>query len=126
MKPGLRISAAEWEVMNIVWQQQPVPAAAVAEALEKRKQWSLATVRTLLRRLVGKQALAQQQEGKRFLYTTRVSMADCVRQESESFLGRVLGRTPPATVLQLVRKADLSQEDIQELRRILKQKERQP
>lgn len=109
-----------------MWEQAPVPAAAVADALEERKQWSLATVRTLLRRLVNKQALAQQQEGKRFLYAPRVSMAECVRQESQSFLGRVLGRTPPATVLQLVKKAALSKEDIQELRRILKQKEKEP
>src|SRR5215469_5869817 len=115
MRPRIRISGAEWEVMNIVWEHAPVPAAAVAEALEKRKKWSLATVRTLLRRLVNKQALAQQQEGKRLLYTARVSMADCVRHESESFLDRVLGRTPPATILQLVKKAALSKQDIQEL-----------
>ena len=111
--------------MTIVWAQQPVPAAAVAEALHKRKRWSLATVRTLLRRLVKKGALEQRPEGKRFLYAPHVSMADCIRQESKSFLDRVLGRTPPATVLQLVEKADLSKDDIEELRRILRQKERE-
>jgi BlaI family penicillinase repressor len=126
MKPKIRISDAEWEVMTVVWEQAPVAAAAVAESLEKRKRWSLATVRTLLRRLVNKRALDQQPEGKRFLYTPRVSMAECVRQESESFLDRVLGRTPPATVLQLVEKAQLSKQDIQELRRILRQKEKEP
>src|SRR3974377_1619166 len=112
MKRSVRITDAEWEVMSVVWEQAPVPAAAVAEALEKRKQWSLATVRTLLRRLVSKKALDQQAEGKRFLYTPRVSMAECVRQQSQSFLDRVLGRTPPATVLQLVERADLTKQDI--------------
>jgi BlaI family penicillinase repressor len=126
MKPAIRISDAEWEVMNVVWAQTPVPAAAVAGALQKRKQWSLATVRTLLRRLVNKRALDQQQEGKRFLYLPRVSIDECIRQESKSFLDRVLGRTPPATVLQLVEKAELSKTDIQELRRILKEKEKEP
>jgi predicted transcriptional regulator len=53
-------------------------------------------------------------------------MNDCVRQESASFLDRVLGRTPPETVLQLVEKAELSKQDIQELRRILKRKEKEP
>ena len=126
MKPTIRISDAEWEVMNVVWKRTPVPAAAVAEALQKRKQWSLATVRTLLRRLVNKRALDQQPEGKRFLYLPRVSIDECIRQESESFLDRVLGLTPPATVLQLVEKAELSKTDIQELRRILKEKEKDP
>ena len=112
--------------MAVVWERAPVAAAAILEALAGRKQWSLATVRTLLRRLVAKGALKQEAEGKRYLYRPRVSMAECARRESESFLDRVLGRTSAATVLQLVKKADLSPQDIQELRRILREKEREP
>jgi BlaI family transcriptional regulator, penicillinase repressor len=124
MKNSIRISNAEWEVMNVAWRRAPVPAAEVAHLLEKKTKWSLTTVRTLLRRLVTKGALGQQPEGKRYLYVPRVSAEDCVRRESESFLNRVLGRTPPATVLQLVRETDLSKRDIQQLRRILRSKEK--
>lgn len=46
------------------------------------------------------------------------------RQESESFLDRVLGRAPSAAILHLVRRADLSSKDIEELRRILREKEK--
>ena len=81
MKQSLRITEAEWEVMAVVWEQEPVAASAVVEVLEERKQWTLATVRTLLRRLVNKGALAQEAEGKRYLYTARVSMEDCARRE---------------------------------------------
>ena len=126
MKGSIHITEAEWEVMAVVWERAPVAASKVVEVLEKKKQWTLATVRTLLRRLVNKGALEQQAEGKRYIYTPRVSMEECVRRESESFLDRVLGRTPPATILQLVRKADLSPEDIQKLRRILIEKENEP
>jgi BlaI family transcriptional regulator, penicillinase repressor len=122
----VRITNAEWDVMTVVWERAPVPAAAVADVLERKKKWSLATVRTLLRRLVNKRVLDQEQDGKRFLYIPRVSMTDCVRQESASFLDRVLGRTPPEAVLQLVEKAELSKQDIEELRRILKRKEKEP
>jgi BlaI family transcriptional regulator, penicillinase repressor len=126
MRRIFRITEAEWEVMAVVWDQAPVPASAIAEALEKKKQWSLATVRTLLRRLVNKGALEQEAEGKRFLYTSRVSMDECIQRESESFLGRVLGRAPSISVLHLVEKANLSAKDIQELRRILREKEKKP
>ena len=115
---------AEWEVMTVVWQHTPVPATLVVERLHESKSWSLATVRTLLRRLVNKGALAQQIEGKRYIYTPRVSMEDCVHRESESFWDRVLGRAPSAALLHLVKRADLSREDIQELRRILREKEK--
>jgi BlaI family penicillinase repressor len=101
-----------------------VAASTVVEVLADKRQWSLATVRTLLRRLVNKGALAQESEGKRFIYKPLVSLEECVKRESESFLDRVLGRTPSATVLQLVQKADLTRKDIQELRKILREKEK--
>jgi len=126
MKGSVRITRAEWEVMAVLWERAPAAASTIAESLEEKKQWTLATVRTLLRRLVAKGALEQRPDGKRFLYTPRVSMEACVRRESESFLDRVLGRTPSATILHLVRKADLSRQDIQELRRLLREKEKEP
>lgn len=124
MKPAIRITEAEWEVMTVVWERTPVAASTIVQVLAETKEWTLATVRTLLRRLVNKGALAQQAEGKRFLYTPRVSREDCARQESQSFLDRVLGRAPAAALVHLVEKADLTKEDIKELRRILREKEK--
>jgi predicted transcriptional regulator len=111
--------------MLVVWDQAPVAASAIVEALVDRKQWTLTTVRTLLRRLVNKGALAQELDAKRYLYRPRVSMQACVKRESDSFLDRVLGRAPGATLVHLVDRADLTREDIQELRRILREKERE-
>jgi len=110
--------------MAMVWQRAPVAASEIVEALHASKQWSLATVRTLLRRLANKGALAQEAQGKRYMYRPLVSMAACVRQESESFWERVLGRAPSAALIHLVKRAELSKEDIQELRRILREKEK--
>ncbi len=126
MKPSIRITEAEWEVMTIAWEQAPVAATTIVELLAKRKNWTLATVRTLLRRLVNKGALEQQSEGKRYLYTPTISKEECARKERESFLDRVLGVAPAATLVHLVKRADLSKEDIQELRRILREKEKKP
>jgi BlaI family penicillinase repressor len=124
MKQPIRMTKAEWEVMVVSWQRSPVPASAVVEQLHQSKRWSLATVRTLMRRLVAKGALAQHIEGKRYLYTPLVSLDDCVHHESDSFWDRVLGRAPSAALIHLVKRADLSRDDIQELRRILREKEK--
>jgi len=124
MKKSIRITEAEWEVMAVVWERTPVAASTVFEDLLTRKQWSLATVRTLLRRLVNKGALQQEVDGKRYIYTPLITQTECARQESESFLDRVLGRAPSEAILHMVKRADLSKEDIQELRRILNQKEK--
>ena len=108
----------------VVWRQAPVAASAVVAALQERKGWSLATVRTLLRRLVAKGALSQQLEGKRYLYSPLVTMSACVRQESDSFWERVLGHAPSVALLHFVRRAELSKQDMRELRRILREKEK--
>lgn len=110
--------------MAVAWEHAPVAAATIVDVLEERKQWSLATVRTLLRRLVNKGALRQEAEGKRYIYTPLVTREECVQRESDSFLDRVLGRAPAVSLLHLVRKADLSAKDIEELRRILREKEK--
>ncbi len=124
MKQSIRITEAEWEVMMVVWEQAPVAASRIVEILAQKKQWTLATVRTLLRRLVNKGALEQKSEGKRYLYTPRISREECARRESESFLDRVLGLAPAATLVHLVKRAELSKGEIQELRRILREKEK--
>jgi BlaI family penicillinase repressor len=124
IKQVIRMTHAEWEVMMVLWQGGRAAASAVVEQLHESKSWSLATVRTLLRRLVNKGALAQEAEGKRYIYTPLVTMEECVHQESESFWDRVLGRAPSAALLHLVKRAELSKEDIQELRRILRDKEK--
>lgn len=120
---AIPITNAEWEVMTVAWDRSPVEAAVITEQLHHQKRWSLATVRTLLRRLVNKGVLAHRQEGKKYVYTPRVSIEECVRWETESFLERVLHRASPSAILHLVEKTDLSKEDIRELKRILRQKE---
>jgi BlaI family transcriptional regulator, penicillinase repressor len=124
MKKIIRITQAEWEVMTVVWDKTPVAASTVVEVLAQRKQWTLATVRTLLRRLVNKGALQQEASGKRYIYTPLISMAESVRQESDSFLDRILGRAPSEAIRHLVKRTKLSREDIQELRQILREKEK--
>ena len=53
-----RISEAEHAVMEMLWQQSPRTAADVCSALGDQRGWSLATVKTLLGRLVQKNAIA--------------------------------------------------------------------
>lgn len=127
MNPSISISESEREVMNLVWASAPVPVAAadLVEQLTEKKGWAARTTRTLLERLVAKGALTYEQEGKRYLYLPAISQADCVRQESRTFLERVFGGQPAAMLLHLVKETPLSADEIADLRRLLKQKEKE-
>ena len=124
MSERQRISEAEWVVMEAVWVDHPVGALEVAERIGAERGWSIKTVKTLLERLVKKGVLAHRTEGQRYLYHPLVSREESVRDESESFLSRVLGGSASPFLAYFVREGELGAEDIDELRRLLDERER--
>ena len=119
-----RISDAEWAVMEEIWRHSPVTALEVVQVLGPARQWQDQTIRTMLRRLIDKGALKYRAEGKVYYYEPAVSREQCVRVESRSFLERVFGGTAKPLLVQMVQDADLSNEDIDELKSLLAKKER--
>jgi BlaI family penicillinase repressor len=119
-----KISEAEWIVMEVVWRKHPVTALEVVQQLTSHKQWQDQTIRTMLRRLIRKKALAYKAEGNVYYYAPAVSREQCVRGESQSFLERVFGGTAQPLLLQLMQETKLSPEEIAELKRILREKEK--
>ena len=119
-----RISEAEWIVMEVVWRRNPVTALEVVQQLTSHKQWQDQTIRTMLRRLTRKKALSYKAQGKVYYYSPAVSREQCVRGESQSFLERVFGGAAQPLLVQLAQETELSTEEIAELKRILRGKER--
>ena len=113
------ISDAEWDVMNVLWDDSPQTAAEVVERLAKRRDWSPRTVKTLLNRLVKKGALAFDTQGNRYLYRPAVTRAACVRDEGWSFLSRVFGGAVGPAIVHFVNTAHLSEQEVEELKRLL-------
>jgi BlaI family penicillinase repressor len=123
MANAIAISDAEWQVMNVVWRQQPVEAQRLFDELATPRQWSPATIKTMLHRLVKKGVLAYERDGKRYLYRAAVRRADCIRQASRSFLDRVFGGAAAPALMHLVQTSKLTEAELAELRRLLDRKE---
>ena len=117
--PVPQISDAEWDVMKVVWDRQPVPASDVVERLAGERGWAPRTVKTMLNRLVAKGALAYEVDGKRFLYRAIVNRDACVRHESRSFLSRVFGGAVTPAVVHFLEHSKLSAGEVEQLRQIL-------
>ncbi len=120
-----QISDAEWEVMNVLWQESPRSASDVADALCERMKWRPKTVKTLLGRLVRKGALRYREEGNRYLYTPVLPRDRYVAAESRSFVDRVFGGDATPALLHIVETMNLSEEDVKELRSILERKQKE-
>jgi len=118
----MQISDAEWIVMNLIWECQPIDASQVVEQLGQANAWSAATIKTMLHRLVRKQALSHEVDGKKYIYRSSVRRHDCVRKASRSFLDRVFGGDAAPALLHLVKNSKLSADDLAELRELLDSK----
>ncbi|MCF7957425.1 MAG: BlaI/MecI/CopY family transcriptional regulator [Phycisphaerae bacterium] len=127
MKPNLKISDAEWQIMKVFWSRSPGSATAneVMEALGDKTQWNHRTCKTLISRLVTKKVLGYEQEGRTYHYYPKVSQEECVRAETQSFINRVLDDTKSTLKPMLaafLEDPQLSKDDIDELKKIIDKK----
>jgi BlaI family transcriptional regulator, penicillinase repressor len=120
-----RISDAEWEVMNVLWESSPRTANEVADELCERMKWHPKTVKTLLGRLVTKGALRYREESNRYLYRPAFPRDRYIDAESRSFVERVFGGRVTPAVVHFVETMDLSDDDLKELRSILDRKQKE-
>lgn len=115
-----RISAAEWQVLEPLWDRSPATAAEIYAALGTNDSgWHLKTVNTFLARLVDKGVLRVRRDGKANVYTPLRTREQCVRRESETFLQRVFRGAAGPMLAHFCERADLTDADIARLRAIL-------
>ena len=105
--------------MRLLWEKSPQPAYDLIEILAKQESWHANTVRTMLTRLHKKGALGIRPYKNLFLYYPIVSEEDCQSAESESFLQRVYGGALQPALLHFAKRQKLSQDEIEELKRVL-------
>ncbi|MCB5424312.1 BlaI/MecI/CopY family transcriptional regulator [Altererythrobacter sp. CC-YST694] len=116
-----RISEAEHAVMEALWEHSPLTAADVADKVGKSREWSLATVKTLLSRLVAKHAVATEPDGRRFLYRPLLERADYVGGESRRLVDRLFGGRAAPLLAHLAEAEALSDDDIAEIEALLRE-----
>ena len=114
-----RVSEAEMQLLSALWDRSPQSATELADATAVVNGWTLATVKTLIGRLVQKRAVEAAADGRRFLYTPLVARADVLAQESERIVDRLLGGRVSPLVAHLAEREALTPEDIAEIEAIL-------
>ncbi|HEX5237735.1 MAG TPA: BlaI/MecI/CopY family transcriptional regulator [Sphingomicrobium sp.] len=119
---NMRISDAELEVMEVLWASNaPRTAAEIAERISSERDWSLATVKTLLSRLSAKGALRYSEEGRRYLYSAAVERDSYVGKESRRFVDQLFGGRLSPLVARLAEEDALDDEDIAAIEAILRE-----
>lgn len=115
----MKITYAESIVMRVLWDLGPAPADRVVAELAR--EWSPATVKTLLNRLLKKSAIKAEKDGRRYIYSPLFTRNEYVFGESQQLIDRFLGGKLSPLVTYFSQQQKLSAEDIEEIKRIIEE-----
>lgn len=118
-----KISQAELDVLDVLWSESPIAASDVAKNLAE-KNWNIRTIKTLLSRLVDKQVVETEQDGRRYLYSPLLSRGDYARRATRRLSDKLFGGRAAPLVAHLAEGQGLTDEDIAELEALIKELKR--
>ena len=122
--PGDRISEAEHAVMEVLWERSPMSAAEVCDKVCAERDWTMPTVKTLLSRLVAKEALGTEPVGRKFLYRPLIERSDYVGGESRRLVDRLFGGRAAPLFAHLAENEALTDKDLDEIEALLREMRR--
>ena len=110
---------AEYRLMELVWNLEPVNSTALARRCEAELGWKKSTVFNLIRKLAGRGFL----KNEHATVTARVKREQVRQYESAAVVERGFGGSLPAFVAAFLREKKLSPQEADELRRMLDESE---
>ena len=69
----MKLTHAEWQIMNSLWEKHPATARDIMSRLPKDVKWAYTTLKTMLSRLVEKEAVSEQKQSNTSVYEPLVS-----------------------------------------------------
>ncbi len=125
------ISNAEFEVLEALWQNYPASANDIIAKLNQStngnstdeknqdKQWHDKTVKTLLNRLVKKQAIGFEKQQRHYLYSPLLEREAYTLKESKSLIERMFSGKLAPLVAGFAKQNDLNKDDISALKSLI-------
>lgn len=117
------LTGGEWHVMRELWDESPQTLMQLVAKLSARVGWAKSTTITTLRRMEGKGLVAVETTARGKSYTPLVAEEDAAKSETRSFLERVYQGSVGLMVSALAEREELSDEELSELRDILRRAE---
>lgn len=115
-----KLSDAEFEIMQVLWRNgNPMTSNQLLDEMGDTRNWKLASLMTVLARMVEKGAVYCDRSTRTNYYTALVSEEDYKITEGTTFLNRLFNKSAKDFIASLYQGKQMSEKDIQELREYL-------
>jgi len=123
-KPALvPLSAAQREIMDIVWEGDEVTVADVWEVLSERRSVARNTVQTVLVRMEEKGWLRHRSIGRTFLYSSALPRKVTLSQTVQNLLDAAFGGSAEELVTALLEDRSLGKDEAERIRAMIDEAE---
>ena len=109
------ISAAEWQVMRVLWAQPGTTSQEIIQALQEGFDWQATTVKTLLGRLRKKNYLRMAKETSKYHYYTLISEEEHLQGQVELLLATICSTKQGQLVEKLLDTGTFSQKSLENI-----------
>ena len=121
--PKGKLTDAELEIMHVVWDLDGGTVRQVHEILNQQRPLAYTTVMTMMNILESKGHLSKHKDGRAFVYQPVKTKSAVISGLVEDFVSRVFQGSAQPLVLSLVKDRKLSEDDLEEISRMIKETE---
>ena len=118
-----KLTDAELEIMQVVWQLDGGTVRQVHQRLNQRRRLAYTTVMTMMNILEEKGHLTRRKEGRAYHYRPVRPKSQVIAGMVDDFVGRVLEGSAAPLVVSLVKDHKISKKDLEDIARLIEDAE---
>lgn len=114
-------TAAELEILNILWGNEPLTVKEIHEELLKTKDVGYTTALKIMQNMTTKGLLKRELQGKSHLYYSTIKQEETQRTLLNRFVENAFGGSASKLVMQLLGNKKTSKAELEEIKQIIEQ-----
>lgn len=125
MPPRPALSKSELQIAKAIWQLRQATVGQVFEQVSQEEDIDYSTVQTYIRRLEQKGYIRAKREGRTKIYSPKVRPGQVIKETVDDLMNRLFDGEMIPMMRHLIQDRDIQPEQIQELRKMLREVEAQ-
>lgn len=112
----------EADIMQVIWKIQKATVQDVYDELSRDRNIAYNTVMTVMTRLAQKGVLKRQKDGRAFVYFPKTTKSEVGQGMLQYVIDKIFGGSKVPVISQLLAETDLSEEELNVLKRLVEKK----
>ncbi|QDH79264.1 BlaI/MecI/CopY family transcriptional regulator [Echinicola soli] len=116
---------SELEILSILWERQQASVREIHEELSKTKETGYTTTLKIMQIMYAKKLLRRTEQGRSHIYMPAITESETQNSLLSSFMATTFGGSTKKLVMKALGQSNPSQEEIDEIRKLLNELENQ-